>query len=470
MPITLAKIEELAPDQGSLSAAAKLKKPGPWSLLGCDDAAGLIWGECQGSGASPYRVLCSEADYGCKCTCPSRKFPCKHSLALMWMRVDGAPSFKAGPFPDWVGDWLARRKPGAAAPKQATATDKVKTSAAEAAIAEPAREDPKAAARSAAQRERNRAEREASILAGLDELDTWISDALQTGLAVFMPAAGERCRKIVQRLVDAKASGLANMVERLPGDVLAAPEPSRTDRLIERLALLHLVSSAYRNQDRLSDVIKADIRQLVGWPVTREALLADADAPRVRDRWMVVSTVVEVQADKLRRLETWLSRLGDGEGPRFAVLIDFVPVSLGKAGNTYTTGEAIEAELAFFPSPAPLRAIIAEQIGPTTAGPTWPRPADDVVGAVARLNDILASRPWAGDMPFAAHGARIVASGASLWLTDAAGAISLPVRADEDDVALPLIGIDGIDVFGRWDGHALSLGLAETPLGRWTSS
>ena len=88
MPIELSKIEELAPDQASLSAAAKLKKPGPWSLLGCDDAAGLIWGECQGSGSSPYRVMCSEADYGYKCTCPSRKFPCKHSLALMWMRAD----------------------------------------------------------------------------------------------------------------------------------------------------------------------------------------------------------------------------------------------------------------------------------------------------------------------------------------------------------------------------------------------
>jgi len=468
MPIELAKIEELAPDQASLSAAAKLKKPGPWSLLGCDDAAGLIWGECQGSGSSPYRVMCSEADYGYKCTCPSRKFPCKHSLALMWMRADRA-AFKPGPIPDWVGDWLARRRPGATAPKQAAATEKAKASAADVETAEPAVEDPKAAARAAAQRERNRAEREAAILAGLDELDTWIADALQSGLAAFMPAAAERCRKIVPRLVDAKAPGLANMVERLPADVLSAPEPSRTDRLIERLAQLHLVSSAYRHQDRLPDTVKADIRQLVGWPVTREALLADPEVLRVRDRWMVVSTVVEVQADKLRRTETWLSRLGEGT-PRFAVLIDFAPVSLGKVGASYTAGEVFEAELAFFRSPAPLRAIIAEQTGSIAAGGRWPSPSDDVAGAVARLNETLAARPWSGEMPFAAHGARIVAAGASLWLTDAAGSTSLPVRTDEDDLALPLTGLDGIDVFGRWDGHMLSLGLAETPLGRWIAA
>jgi hypothetical protein len=466
MPLELPKIEELAPDQGSLAAAAKLKKAGAWPRLACD-GAGTIFGECQGSGASPYRVVCSELDYGYKCTCPSRKFPCKHSLALMWMRADGAVPFTTGPLPDWAADWLARRKPSAAAPK--VAKENAKASAALVETAEPAVEDPKAAARAAAQRERNRTEREASIRAGLDELDIWIADALQAGLASFMPAAGERCRKIVRRLVDAKAQGLAGLVERLPGDVFAAPEPSRTDRLIERLALLHLIASAYRNQDRLDDMARADIRQVVGWPVTREALLADEGAPRVRDRWMVMNTMVEVQADKLRRLETWLSRLGEG-APQFAVLIDFVPVSLGKAGITHAIGDVFEAELAYYRSTAPLRAVIAAQTGPTTSGAPSPRPPDDVASAIARLSATLAARPWSADMPFAAHGARVVASGASLWLTDSAGAIGLPLRRDEDDLALPLIGLDAIDAFGCWDGHALALGLAETPLGRWTAT
>jgi hypothetical protein len=469
MPLELSKIEELAPDQGSLAAAAKLKKAGAWPLIGCD-GAGTIFGECQGSGASPYRVVCSELDYGYKCTCPSRKFPCKHSLALMWMRVDGAVPFAAGPLPDWAADWLARRKPGAAAPKQAKETDKAKASAAEAESTAPEVEDPKAAARAAAQRERNRAEREASIRAGLDELDTWIADALQSGLASFMPAAGERCRKIVRRLVDAKAQGLAGLAERLPADVFAAPEKVRSDRLIERLALLHLIASAYRNQDRLDEMARADIRQVVGWPTTREALLADDGALRVRDRWIVMNTVAEVQADKLRRLETWLRRLGNGPAPQFAVLMDFVPVSLGKTGVTHAIGDVFEAELAYFPSAAPLRALIAVQTGPTATGGRAPRPSDDVAGAVAQMSAALAARPWSADLPFAAHGARVVASGTSLWLTDGAGAISLPLRHDDDDLTLPLIGLTDIDAFGCWDGHSLALGLAETPLGRWTAT
>src|SRR5262249_14764138 len=161
----------------------------------------------------------------------------------------------------------------------------------------------------------------------------------------------------------------------------------------------------------------------------------------VKDRWMVVATAAEVQTDKLRRLETWLSRPGDGRAPRFAVLIDFVPVSLGKTANPYAIGEMFEAELAYYPSPAPLRAIIAEQTGATTTGERWPRPADDVAAAMARVNARVASRPWSREAPFAAHGARVVACGSSLWLTDAAASIGLPLRPDEDDLALPLVGL-----------------------------
>src|SRR5262249_44312257 len=128
------------------------------------------------------------------------------------------------------------------------------------------------------------------------------------------------------------------------------------------------------------------------------------------------------------------------------------------------------AELVYFSSPAPLRAIVAEQIGSTSADERWPRPGDDVPGAIARLNDVVASRPWAGDIPFAAHGARIVASGASLWVTDAQGTSGLPLRTDENDSVLSLVEISEIDLFGRWDGHFLSLALCETPLGRWVAA
>jgi hypothetical protein len=86
MGLTRSAIEAMAPDQSALSAASALLKPAKWPMRA--RSGGLIWGECQGSGANPYRVAADTEDPGSKCTCPSRKFPCKHALALMWMFVE----------------------------------------------------------------------------------------------------------------------------------------------------------------------------------------------------------------------------------------------------------------------------------------------------------------------------------------------------------------------------------------------
>src|SRR5262245_66421051 len=97
----------MAPDQSALSAASALLKPAKWPVRAQSGA--LIWGECQGSGANPYRVVADTADAGAKCTCPSRKFPCKHALALVWMFVDDAGAFKPGEVPAGGDDLVGRR-------------------------------------------------------------------------------------------------------------------------------------------------------------------------------------------------------------------------------------------------------------------------------------------------------------------------------------------------------------------------
>src|SRR5262245_4478973 len=464
MSLTLAKVEEIAPDQGSLSAARKLLNPRSWPVIAVDNA-GLVWGECQGSGSQPYRVVISDNGLGYKCTCPSRKLPCKHALALMWMRAEGRDVTTQTP-PDWVNDWLARRRgPGTRSSAPNKAEDKPKASIATALEPETAVVDPKAQARAAAQRERNRAEREAAILAGMEELDLWILDQLERGLAGFQSVAREQCGLAARRLVDAKASGLASRVEQLPAALFGLPEALRTDFLIEKLGELHLFAEAYRRQAELPEALKADLRLMVGWTMSREELLAYPQAQRVRDRWMVLAATQEIQPDKLRRIETWLARLGDADGARFAVLMDFVPVSVGAVGKTYSAGESFEAELLFYPSSAPLRAIIAQQFGSMTKESRWQAPPDDVSGALDRYEASLGARPWLGDWPIAVRNAVVGGSFEELVLSDSKTA--LPIKSKEDEALLPLIGIEGIDAFGLWHGRRLDLKFAETPLGRW---
>jgi uncharacterized Zn finger protein len=226
MSLDLQRIEALAPDQASLAAARKLLKPSSWPTLA--EAEGLVWGECQGSGATPYRVVVNEADAGYKCTCPSRKFPCKHALALMWMRADKSAAFGSASVPDWVKDWLSRRRGTSTAASKAEDEGKPKSRPSirltEIPEAE-ANRDAKAEERAAAARERNRLEREAAVLAGLDDLDTWLTDQVQHGMANFVAQAAQVCRTIAQRLVDSKASGLAGRLDALPTRLLHYRDP-----------------------------------------------------------------------------------------------------------------------------------------------------------------------------------------------------------------------------------------------------
>jgi hypothetical protein len=53
----------------------------------------LLFGDCKGSGKDNYRPSADFADPAkpvYRCTCPSRQFPCKHSLALLYAHAQGA--------------------------------------------------------------------------------------------------------------------------------------------------------------------------------------------------------------------------------------------------------------------------------------------------------------------------------------------------------------------------------------------
>ncbi|NUO34795.1 MAG: SWIM zinc finger family protein, partial [Dermatophilaceae bacterium] len=87
---TAAQVAGLAPDASSLAAARRLARPGPWSDTGSTDV--LVWGKCQGSGKTPYQVSVDLVGPAFRCSCPSRKLPCKHGLALLLLWVDGSGS------------------------------------------------------------------------------------------------------------------------------------------------------------------------------------------------------------------------------------------------------------------------------------------------------------------------------------------------------------------------------------------
>ena len=83
--ITEELVRSLAPNPAAFANAQKISRSGDFSGLSVTADKTLIFGECKGSGKNPYRT---SADFSgespiCRCSCPSRQFPCKHALALM---------------------------------------------------------------------------------------------------------------------------------------------------------------------------------------------------------------------------------------------------------------------------------------------------------------------------------------------------------------------------------------------------
>jgi hypothetical protein len=451
MPLTRSAIEAMAPDQSALTAAAGLLKPAKWPVRA--RAGGLIWGECQGSGANPYRVAADVEDPGSKCACPSRKFPCKHALALMWMFVDDEAAFQPGEIPDWVSDWVGRRRRGVGAPTASAGEGK---SLAAANIAQPpAPLDPATEARRAAAAAKRSADTRQLVAGGLDELQLWIADQLRTGLGGFVDEVSQRCRRIASRLVDAKAGALASRVDETPGRLLTLPAEERVDAAIAELGKLTLLARAWGaapdDPELHREVVSAE---------TRDELLADPAAPRVTSVFEVLGERIATRRDGLVSVSTWLLNLAP-DGPRFALLLDFFPASAGRRGGGLLAGQRFQAELAFYPARSPLRAIIVSRSGVEPIGDDpWPTaPAGDPLAAYA---DALLAAPWRLEAPVLMSAGRIAEdeAGRAWWLADGGG---LPLEGRAPAVTL---GAAFNAAAGVWTGSRLQLLAGRSDWGR----
>ncbi|NEA10290.1 SWIM zinc finger family protein, partial [Streptomyces sp. SID10692] len=99
----------LAPDAASRTAGGRLGTAGPWSGTG-GDGAGAVWGRCEGSGSTPYRTVVDLTGPAYHCSCPSRKFPCKHALGLLLLRAADEAAFRRSDPADWAAAWIEGRR------------------------------------------------------------------------------------------------------------------------------------------------------------------------------------------------------------------------------------------------------------------------------------------------------------------------------------------------------------------------
>jgi hypothetical protein len=456
MKVDLKAVEALAPDQSSLKAAAGLMKPAKWSGAGVSADGQLIWAACAGSGANPYRVMADLADLGNKCTCPSRKFPCKHVLALLWMRADNSLAFAPSEIPDWVSEWLGRRRKSGGTAATTSAPAVVKDMHAAIAVEPEAPDDSKAIARRAAAAEKRTAETEQAMHDAVDAMEGWIADQLRLGLASFIDDATGRCRRIAARLVDGKAAVLAGRIDELPSRLLALTPGDRVRGAIIELGKLVLLARAFR-----TDPKNAEIRRSIGTAENREALLDNPETLRVSSTWEVLGEKAETRRDGLVSQTSWLLNLGN-EGPCIAVLLDYFPASAGKRGSVFTVGEQFDGELAFYPAQNPERALLLSRASRDDADQPWPELVQPSI--TVKLAERLHAEPWLIEVPMLLPPGRIMIDGNGMsWWKSQSGNDLLPV---EDVADGPARASDLDCAAAVWSMRGLRLLAAQTGWGR----
>lgn len=430
--LTVEQALALAPDASSAKAAGGLASAAQWVSLGGDAEA--LWGECKGSGAKPYQAQVDLAALVTRCSCPSRKFPCKHALALLLMHARAAIPAPQ-PRPSWVEEWLASRRDRAVKKEQTAA----KAAAAQAA-------DPEAAAATAAKREAARWKR---IEQGSAELQRWIADQFRRGLASFGPAQRGEWQAMAARMVDAQAPALASQL-------LAASEAmgeglDAAGRAIERLGLLWLLGEAVSRRQRLAPPRLADVRTALGWVYDKDDLATLGET--VADRWQVQGQCIEEREYRLLERRVWLR--GEASG-RDALLHDYAYGGRGWE-QQWLDGRRVAATLRFFPGSVPLRALALEQ-GAGEAAPRW---SQDAAEAIERASRAFAANPWLGHWPMSLDAAVPVRDGEGWQAHTPAGSLRLALADAAGWQLLAHSGGRGLKLMGEWDGRALR------PLAAW---
>lgn len=405
----------LAPDAASAKAAGGIARPAAWHGTGCDEEA--VWGECQGSGRNAYRACVDLAEPAFRCSCPSRKFPCKHAVALLLLWSDGAVG--GGPRPGWAAEWLDQRRDRADRTQERRAASAAKA------------RDPKTAER-----------RERRVGDGLAEFDQWLRDQVTHGLARAEKAPYRVWDDAARRLVDAQAGALAGQVKALAS---IPRRPGWPDRLLEEYALLRLLVRAYQRRDALPEALRGTVRSRVGFTVPQEDVLERG--PRVRDRWHVTGSRDSVQ-DQLTTRRVWLRGAATG---RPALVLSFA--APGRPFDaSLAVGTAVEADLAFYPGAQPLRALLAERHGPAAPGV----PAGTTVAAfLDEQAAALARDPWLDRWPAVLAPVRLARDGSGgLHAVDAEGA-SLPLLTAEPWRLLAVSGGAAVTLSGEWTPQGL---------------
>ncbi len=315
--ITESFTDAAAPNADAIRNGRGLVSKGKLSKLHRTADGSLIFGECSGSGSTPYRCSVDVADAAkpvWRCSCPSRQIPCKHALGLAYAFALGKP-FTEAEVPADLAE--KREKAVARAEKKAAAASEP-----------PQPVKPKQVNKSALKKKIE------TQLAGLELLETLVADIVRRGLGTMDAKAALAADAQAKQLGDSFLPGAQGVLHEFTAlfrgtdgryrTELSGPERDAMYREAgERLARAHALAKRGREylRQRLGDAdLKPDITSSIAawlghaWQLSELEELGcfqtDADmvqlsfecvTNRARQQWIDVGVWCHLQSGRLFR-------------------------------------------------------------------------------------------------------------------------------------------------------------------------
>ncbi len=423
MSWTYERIAALAPDRATLDRAVAVAVLRKWRELG--HHASLLWGRARSSGVTSYRAVLDLKKQRFYCSCPAAKTPCKHVLALLFLHLHEAGAFRSNAAaPDWVSQWYVQGEEEPMSAEEVAALNRKRRES----------------------RERARDQRLESMVAGAVDLEQWLCNLIQHGLAEARQQPGEYWEEMAARMVDAKLGSAGNRIRQWPA-ILQTDD--WLDALLREIAELYLFVRGLQRLDQLPEALQQTLLATGGVNVKKESVLKGKGW---HDHWLVAGQT-QGNDGRLSWRRTWL--LGE-QSARQALLLDF---SWGNQPfeEDWRVGAAIEATLFFYPGAYESRAL-ATASQPCSKSFDAPAGTPHLEAFFDAYALAIGANPWRHVFP--AYLDQVVPTwgGEQLLIVDQQQNMVPADTASHDDWRLIALSAGRpLGIFGEWNGKNLTV-------------
>ncbi len=396
--------------------ARQQAKPGKWKDTG--SSAQHVWGRCASSGARYFETVYDRRRQQFFCNCPAGSMPCVHAVAMALMLLHDASAFPLSTIePGWIVDRKVIRLVSGAGEK-------------------------------AQQRNRNREQRLQVMRTGLVDLQRWLSDVCLQGLGTWQLQDDEAWDEIATRMVDNKMRGIARRIRAMRDQRYNS---DWHERLAVGMAELYAFSQGFDRLEELPQPLQQELLAISGLSANKKEV--QEQGTKERDLWVVMGQEEGVQ-EQLRYQRAWLWGVNC---QRAALLLEFVYIK-AQFETSWKLGQAIRAELAFYPGALKLRAQIVRH-------EVQQEPVEQLGGSVdfavfyRQFAEVVAANPWVGSFPVLVAGVKPVSSAGKRFLVDEKMQ-RMPIAAGQEAAWSKLLALSGglpATVFGLWEEPGFKL-------------